>query len=233
MEQACAHVSRRWFRSAATEKHLAMSAALLSTARLIDRSMTRLKLSHVALAGLLLAAAGTIWMVQGMRGGEKRVAQAGDTTASFDSAPVQLGPSGFAIPRFLTLKSNKVNVRTGPSSDHDVAWIFQRKGMPVEVTAEFENWRKIRDSEGSEGWILQQMLSGRRFALAPDWNMHKAVALHDAESGGSATLAMLMPGAIAQIKSCTGEWCYVTTDQYEGYAIQAELWGVYPGEVVD
>ena len=186
MSRAYPYVSRRWFRSAATEKHLAMSAALLSTARLIDRSMTRLKLSHVALAGLLLAAAGTIWMVQGMRGGEKRVAQAGDTTASFDSAPVQLGPSGFAIPRFLTLKSNKVNVRTGPSSDHDVAWIFQRKGMPVEVTAEFENWRKIRDSEGSEGWILQQMLSGRRFALAPDWNMHKAVALHDAESGGSA-----------------------------------------------
>jgi SH3-like domain-containing protein len=124
-------------------------------------------------------------------------------------------------------------VRKGPSSDHEVAWVFQRKGMPVEVTAEFENWRKIRDSDGAEGWILQQMLSGRRFALAPSWNANKAVALHDSESGASATNAMLMPGAIAQIKSCTGDWCYVTTDEYEGYAIQAELWGVYPGEVVD
>ena len=209
-----------------------MSAALLTTARLIDHCVTRLKLSHAALAGLLLAAAGTIWMVQGMRGGEHNVA-AGDTTASIDTAPVQLGPSGYPIPRFLTLKSNKVNVRKGPSSDHEVAWVFQRKGMPVEVTAEFENWRKIRDADGAEGWILQQMLSGRRFALAPDWNMHKAVALHDAESGGSATIAKLMPGVIAQIKSCTGEWCYVSTEDYQGYASQSELWGVYPGEVVD
>jgi SH3-like domain-containing protein len=210
-----------------------MSAALLTTARLIDRSMTRLKLSHAGLVLLLMAAAGTIWMVKGMRGGEKIALAAGETTASVDAAPVQLGPSGFAIPRFLTLKSNKVNVRKGPSSDHAVAWVFQRKGMPVEVTAEFENWRKIRDSEGAEGWILQQMLSGRRFALAPQWTPNKAVALHDADSGGSATVATLQPGAIAQIKSCDGLWCYVTTDNYEGYAVQADLWGVYPGEVVD
>jgi SH3-like domain-containing protein len=233
MSAACFnHVSRRWFRSAATEKHLTMSASLLSTARLIDLGMTRFKPAHFGVAALLLAAVATIWMVRGLHGGERSTV-AGDMTSSIDAAPLQLGPSGFAIPRFLTLKSGKVNVRTGPSSDHDVAWVFQRKGMPVEVTAEFENWRKIRDSEGAEGWILQQMLSGRRFALAPEWNKHKAVALHDAESGASATLAMLMPGAIAQIKSCTGEWCYVTTDHYEGYAVQAELWGVYPGEVVD
>jgi SH3-like domain-containing protein len=230
-------VSRRSFRSAATEKHLpmsvTMSATLLSTARLVDRSINGFRLSHLALAGLLLAAMGTIWMVRGMHGGESRAPQADDTTAAIDASASQLGPSGFPIPRFLTLKSNKVNVRKGPSSDHEVAWVFQRKGMPVEVTAEFENWRKIRDSEGQEGWILQQMLSGRRFALAPDWNKHKAVALHDSEQGASTTVATLMPGAIAQIKSCTGDWCYVTTDAYEGYAIQAELWGVYPGEVVD
>ncbi len=209
-----------------------MSAALLTTARRVDQSMSRLKRSYVGLAGLLLAAAGTVWMLQGMRGGEQTV-EAGDVTASVDTAPVQLGPSGFAIPRFLTLKSNKVNVRKGPSSDHEVAWVFQRKGMPVEVTAEFENWRKIRDSEGAEGWILQQMLSGRRFAMAPQWNANKAVTLHNTESGTGTATAILMPGAIAQIKSCDGTWCEVTTDDYEGYAIQAELWGVYPGEVVD
>jgi SH3-like domain-containing protein len=209
-----------------------MSAALLTTARLLDGTFTRLKPRHFAMVAVLAAAATTIWMVQGLRGGERQPV-GGDTTASIDSAPVQLGPSGFAIPRFLTLKSNKVNVRKGPSSDHEVAWVFQRKGMPVEVTAEFENWRKIRDADGSEGWILQQMLSGRRFALAPSWNPDKAVALHDSESGGSPTNAMLMPGAIAQIESCDGNWCYVTTDDYEGYAVQAELWGVYPGEVVD
>lgn len=214
-----------------------MSTALISTARQIDRIMVavrrRVKPMHGAVAVLLMGAVASIWMVQGMRGGETIRGEPGDVTASVDQAPAQLGPSGFPIPRFLTLKANKVNVRKGPSSSHEVAWVFQRKGMPVEVTAEFENWRKIRDSQGEEGWILQQMLSGRRFAMAPDWDKVKSVDLHDRESARSGTVAKLSPGAIAQIESCSGEWCYVTTDDYEGYALQTELWGVYPGEVVD
>ncbi len=147
--------------------------------------------------------------------------------------PYNLGLQVLPIPRFLTLKSNKVNVRKGPSSNHDVAWVFQRKGMPVEVTAEFENWRKIRDSEGAEGWILQQMLSGRRFAMAAEWTKDKSVTLHDGETERSAAVVKLAAGSLAQIDSCSGEWCYLTTDEYEGYARQTELWGVYPGEVVD
>jgi SH3-like domain-containing protein len=214
-----------------------MSAALISTARQIDRILvtvkSRVKPMHAAVAALLVGAVVSVWLVQGLRGGETVRGQPGDITASLDQAPVQLGPSGFPIPRFLTLKANKVNVRKGPSSSHEVAWVFQRKGMPVEVTAEFENWRKIRDSQGEEGWILQQMLSGRRFAMAPDWNKDKSVALHDSDTARSGTLAKLQPGAIAQIESCSGQWCYVTTDDYEGYALQTELWGVYPGEVVD
>jgi SH3-like domain-containing protein len=214
-----------------------MSASLIAAARNLDRSFAfargGVKPMHLGLAALLLGAGLSVWMVQGLRGGETVRTQPGDTTASIDPNPVQLGPSGFPVPRFLSLKSSKVNVRKGPSSDHDVAWVFQRKGMPVEVVAEFENWRKIRDSDGQEGWILQQMLSGRRFAMAPVWNKDKAVALHDGESGRSATNAMLMPGAIAQVENCGGDWCYLVTDEYEGYARQTELWGVYPGEVVD
>jgi SH3-like domain-containing protein len=214
-----------------------MSILLISAARQLDRLMAsakrRVNPMHGAVAVLLLGAMATIWMVQGMRGGETVQGQPGDTTASLDSAPVQLGPSGFAIPRFLTLKANKVNVRKGPSSDHAVAWVFQRKGMPVEVVAEFENWRKIRDSEGQEGWILQQMLSGRRFAMAPEWSKDKSVALHDDESARSGVNAKLNVGALAQIESCSGQWCYLTTEDYDGYALQTELWGVYPGEVVD
>lgn len=214
-----------------------MSVSLISTARQIDRLVftlrTHVKPMHGAVAALVLAAITSIWMVQGLRGGETLRGEPGDVTASVDDAPVQLGPSGFPIPRFLTLKANKVNVRKGPSSSHDVAWVFQRKGMPVEVTAEFENWRKIRDSQGEEGWILQQMLSGRRIAMAPDWDKNKSVELHDGETARSGTVAKLSPGALAQIESCSGQWCYVTTEEYEGYALQTELWGVYPGEVLD
>jgi SH3-like domain-containing protein len=235
--RCCCPVSSRWPALAATPKASLMSIALISTARQIDRILValrrRAKPMHGAVALLLMGAVATIWMVQGMRGGETIKGEPGDVTSSVDQAPAQLGPSGFPIPRFLTLKANKVNVRKGPSSSHDVAWVFQRKGMPVEVIAEFEKWRKIRDSQGEEGWILQQMLSGRRFAMAPDWNKEKSVALHDGETARSGTVAKLSPGVIAQIESCSGEWCYVTTDDYEGYALQTELWGVYPGEVVD
>ena len=81
------------------------------------------------------------------------------------------------MPRFVSLKSDKVNVRAGPTKDHDVAWVYSRAALPVEVTAEFENWRRIRDWEGAEGWVYHSLLSGRRTALVsrsrrarPNWS---------------------------------------------------------------
>jgi SH3-like domain-containing protein len=214
-----------------------MSTVVLTTARFIDQNLAllqrRIKVKHVATCAMLLGAGISIWMLESVVMSQSGPADVGETTASIAAAPEQLGPSGFPIPRFLTLKANKVNVRKGPSSTHAVAWVFQRKGMPVEVTAEFENWRKIRDSEGAEGWILQQMLTGRRFATAAEWSKDKSVILHESESERSAAVVRLAAGALAQVKSCSGEWCYLTTDDYEGYARQSDLWGVYPGEAVD
>ena len=159
--------------------------------------------------------------------------QPGDVTASLSAPPEQIGPSGLALPRFVTIKAGKVNVRKGPSSGHEVAWVFQRKGMPVEITQEFENWRKIRDSEGGEGWILQSMLSGKRNALVADWARSKAVILRHSSSEKSPAIAKLSAGVITEIQSCNGQWCYVATSDYEGYAKQSELWGVYPGETLN
>src|SRR3972149_4758083 len=72
--------------------------------------------------------------------------------------------SGLPVPRYVSLKVDKVNVRKGPSREHEVNWVFTRAGLPVEVSAEFENWRRIRDAEGSEGWVFPSLLSGRRTA---------------------------------------------------------------------
>src|SRR5579871_6461730 len=72
--------------------------------------------------------------------------------------------TGLPLPRFASLKSDHVNVRGGPDKDHDVAWIYTRPSLPVEITAEFENWRKIRDRDGSEGWVYHTLLSGKRTA---------------------------------------------------------------------
>src|SRR5436305_425074 len=73
--------------------------------------------------------------------------------------------SGLLLPRFVSLKSDKVNVRGGPTKDHDVTWVYTRTGLPVEITAEFENWRRIRDWEGAEGWVYHSLLSGKRTGL--------------------------------------------------------------------
>ena len=76
-----------------------------------------------------------------------------------------LTTSGLPVPRYVSLKSDHVNVRAGPTKDNDVAWIYTRSGLPVEITAEFENWRRVRDSEGAEGWVYHSLLSGRRTGL--------------------------------------------------------------------
>ena len=68
------------------------------------------------------------------------------------------------VPRFVSIKADRVNVRGGPDKDHDVSWIYTRVGWPVEITAEFEDWRRIRDSDGTEGWVYHSLLSGKRTA---------------------------------------------------------------------
>lgn len=181
--------------------------------------------------GLMLVAGLTVAMVSGRPG--RGVAATTDQTASVSAAPVQLGPSGLPLPRFVTLKANKINVRKGPTSDHDVAWVYQRKGLPVEIIAESDNWRKIRDEDGTEGWVLQSMLSGKRSATVASWAKDKAVMLRDEASASAGFVAKLDAGVLVAIDSCDGRWCEISTGDYEGYAAQSELWGVYPGETLD
>ena len=121
----------------------------------------------------------------------------------------------------------------GPSSDHPVAWVFQRKGLPVEIVAEFENWRRVRDSDGEEGWILQNMLSGKRTAVIAPWKQGQTVPLHDAPSQARGCVAKVGAGVVGEVEGCDGDWCEVTAGGYDGYVEQTQLWGVYPGEKVD
>jgi SH3-like domain-containing protein len=156
----------------------------------------------------------------------------GAITGSLSKAANPVGPSGLPLPRFVSLKAERVNVRRGPSSDHAVAWVFQRKGMPVEITAEFENWRKIRDSEGQEGWILQSMLSGKRLALVATRTGETTLALRYEAANLAPLVAKLQPGVLGVVDRCDGQWCKITAGGYKGYVQQEMLWGVYPGENV-
>lgn len=158
----------------------------------------------------------------------------GEVTGSLaEEAPRQLGPSGLPIPRFVSLKAEKVNVRRGPSSDHAVAWVFQRKGLPVEIVAEFENWRRVRDSDGEEGWILQNMLAGKRTAVIAPWKKGQSVPVHAKPAAGAGLVAQMDAGVVAEVSSCDGAWCELNAGGYDGYVEQTQLWGVYPGEKVD
>jgi SH3-like domain-containing protein len=141
--------------------------------------------------------------------------------------------SGLPVPRFVSLKADRVNVHGGPDKDHDVVWIYTRVGLPVEITAEFENWRRIRDSEGSEGWVYHSLLSGRRTAtvqLKAKTDLAAIYAKPDAKSGVTAQLQF---GVLGTVKHCNGTWCEIVGDGFDGWIQQNELWGVYPNEKVD
>jgi SH3-like domain-containing protein len=142
--------------------------------------------------------------------------------------------SGLALPRFVSLKADKVNLRAGPTREHDVTWVFTRAGLPVEITAESENWRRIRDSEGTEGWVYHSLLSSRRTALVAPWSKKaETFPLHASGDGSARVTAQLQPGVLGSVKSCDKKWCRIFGDGFDGYIEQERLWGVYPDETVE
>jgi SH3-like domain-containing protein len=141
--------------------------------------------------------------------------------------------SGLPIPRFVSIKTDRVNARGGPDKDHDVTWIYTRVGWPVEITAEFENWRRIRDSDGTEGWVYHSLLSGKRTAVVQLKTKTDLVALHARPDAESAVTAQLQSGVLGSVKSCNGLWCRISGDGYDGWIEQNRLWGVYPDEKVE
>ena len=133
------------------------------------------------------------------------VGASGSTGLAAKDSP--LTTSGLPVPRYVSLKSDHVNVRAGPTKDNDVAWVYTRSGLPVEITAEFENWRRVRDSEGAEGWVYHSLLSGRRTAVITMKNKDDLAALHDRADESSTIAARLQAGVVAQVKKCGAGWC--------------------------
>ena len=141
---------------------------------------------------------------------------------------------GLPLPRFATTRSAPINVRVGPGQKYDLAWIFNKSGMPVEITAEFDIWRKIRDFDGSEGWVQQNLLSGSRGGLIAPWKKDGEVPLLAGATDGAGVRAYLGPGFKVDVKRCDGTWCQVDANSgvtYTGYVKETDLWGVYQGEV--
>lgn len=140
--------------------------------------------------------------------------------------------SGLPVPRYVSLKADRVNVRSGPSRTHEVSWVFTRSGIPVEIVAETENWRRIRDAEGAEGWVYHSLLSGRRTALVAPASPGEIFLLHARPGSDAPVVAKLHARVQAAVRQCDGKWCRISGDGFDGYIEQLRLWGVYPNETV-
>lgn len=132
------------------------------------------------------------------------------------------------LPRFVSLKGDKTYMRSGPGKDYALLWVYQKKGLPVEIIDEYEQWRRVRDLDGSEGWIHQSVLSGRRMlvTLEGTHNVYKQPDTH------SDIVAMVDGDTIASLDKCMDYYCLVSHKQFSGWISKDVLYGVYDYEKV-
>lgn len=138
------------------------------------------------------------------------------------------------LPYFASLKRPITNVRVGPGVEYPIRWVYRKRGIPVEVTARFGNWRRIRASDGAEGWISNVLLSSTRTAMIAPWG-ERNVDLRSRASVKSGVLARMQPGVLVRLRACDRTWCSVSLPGRDdaGYVSQVKLWGVYPDEEIE
>ena len=148
-----------------------------------------------------------------------------------DTSFSQKSRSELPLPRFASIRSDKVNIRTGPGFRYPIKWVYQRRNMPIEIIAEFETWRKVKDWQNTLGWVHQSMLSASRTLIIV--NSPQVIRKDDAAE--SAAVAEAEPGVVGKIKKCMPDntWCYIKIGEYNGWLRRTQIWGVYPMELVE
>jgi len=154
------------------------------------------------------------------------VAQAATNETDTDDGK---GASGLPVPRFASLRSNEVNMRTGPGTRYPIEWVLTRQGLPVEIIAEFEVWRRVREPDGAEGWIHKSALSGKRMAIV----MGTPRDLHGGVDPQSPVVAHLEVGALGQVLSCAKDWCRLKFEGVKGWLPKTAFWGAEAEEIFD
>ncbi len=145
------------------------------------------------------------------------------------------GVSGLPVPRFVSLKSDRVNVRKGPSRNHEIGWTFIRSRLPVEVIQEYDDWRRIRDWEGKDGWVFKTLLTGYRSALVTPWleDTIETTPLRKRPGPNEEITAYLEPLVLAGVVECKDGYCRVSGKDFEGWVDQSRLFGVYKNETIN
>jgi SH3-like domain-containing protein len=132
------------------------------------------------------------------------------------------------LPRFVSLRSNQVNLRVGPGENYPIQWVLTRKDMPVEIVEEFQNWRMVRLWQGTGGWILDRMVTAERHVVV-DGGIR---GLYRRPDAGSEIVARAEPGVVAKLLDCQNDWCRIAAGGYQGWLQRGDVWGVLPGETV-
>ena len=140
--------------------------------------------------------------------------------------------SGLALPRMVSLRSNLINARSGPGARYPIEWVYRQKGAPVEIIAEFELWRKIRDWDGSETWVHKSMLSGKR---SVKMTAKGESNIYNSQDYNSPVIAKVEDGVIGDIKKCPAgnSFCLIQYGSVEGWVPRSNFFGAYSDEVID
>lgn len=134
------------------------------------------------------------------------------------------------LPRYVSMRAESANARRGPSLDQRVDWEFVRRGQPLQITAEYGQWRRVRDAEGAGGWVHHALLSGARTAVVQG---AEPVPVRAGPTDAAAVRAMAEPGVIGKLEACRNEWCEIDAGGVEGWVERAVLWGVSPDETIE
>jgi SH3-like domain-containing protein len=172
------------------------------------------------------------WLAAAMIAVGVAVAPAGSTMAQtvMPTAAPERGPvTNLPLPRYVSLKAAEGNVRRGPSLTHRIDWVFTRRDMPLEITAEYGHWRRVRDRDGAGGWVHYSLLSGTRTVIVED----EMLELRVRADPTAPVVARLELGVVARLGRCEPDWCRLTSGGYTGWAPKSSVWGVGPDEIRD
>jgi SH3-like domain-containing protein len=131
---------------------------------------------------------------------------------------------------FASLRVSEVNLRSGPGTKYPIQYVYHHKGLPVEIIGEYDVWRKLRDWQGSVGWVHERMISPARTVIIKA----DTRTIYRDPARDSPALAKLEPGVVAKLLECSNAWCKIETEKQniKGWLLRSEVWGVYPDEVV-
>ncbi len=151
--------------------------------------------------------------------------------------------TGSPLPRFASLRSDDVNLRSGPGTRYPIDWVYKRRDLPVVIEREFDMWRLVRDPDGIKGWVNQATLAPRRSGVVIAGAQAGTQAGTQASTGQTmrsdpsdtaGAVAILKPGVLVRLRSCeaTSDWCQVSVQDYRGWLRRTQFWGTLPGEAV-